>query len=298
MSTVSGALIEENSYYPFGMLNNGLSSQDYSDTTNNYKYNGKELQKELSLGWLDYGARFYDPVIGRCTTIDPLAEKSSRFSTYTYGDDNSIRFIDPDGMEAINPDEFNLDTKTGNIDKVSNLGGNVTDTYNIGTTDKKGVFTSSQKIIIGRGGDNQGAINTFRIEETDNSTTSAFNIPGTNISGFILEPAGPSTTVSKQDKRIPEATYNLDNHSSDDHPNSFVLFNNDVPKGRQILIHPGNNGDDTGGCLLPGITKKTGIVENSGIKTKEVYKYIRKVGPQNVKVHINNVISLQQRKER
>jgi RHS repeat-associated protein len=97
MSTVSGALIEENSYYPFGMLNNGLSSQDYSDTTNNYKYNGKELQKELSLNWLDYGARFYDPVIGRFHTQDRFAEKYLFLNPYQYCANNPIRFLDING---------------------------------------------------------------------------------------------------------------------------------------------------------------------------------------------------------
>jgi hypothetical protein len=66
----------------------------------------------------DYGARMYDPQVGRWTVTDPLAEKYSSFSSYMYVTGNPIRLIDIDGREVGDPiawAEYKSNTSASNV---------------------------------------------------------------------------------------------------------------------------------------------------------------------------------------
>jgi RHS repeat-associated protein len=96
----NGEIIQVQDYYAFGM--EMASGNTFNSSPNNlYKYNGKEKQDELGLDQLDYGARFYDPVIGRWNVVDPHNEKYFALSPYVYVADNPLIFIDPTGKDLV-----------------------------------------------------------------------------------------------------------------------------------------------------------------------------------------------------
>ncbi len=97
-------VLQKNDYYSFGMLQGESTNEAYD---NMYLYNGKQQINAVRSGYgvdismYDYGARFYDPQIGRWHSVDPLAEETKEWSSYNFCLNNPIKNIDPDGMYTL-----------------------------------------------------------------------------------------------------------------------------------------------------------------------------------------------------
>ncbi|MEO6732331.1 MAG: RHS repeat-associated core domain-containing protein, partial [Ferruginibacter sp.] len=99
-----GAMLEETHYYPFGLTMSGISSKAAGGLENKKGYNGNEIQnKEFSDGsgleLYDFNARTYDQQTGRFIQVDPLDDEGEQesLSPYHFGENNPIRYNDPDG---------------------------------------------------------------------------------------------------------------------------------------------------------------------------------------------------------
>jgi RHS repeat-associated protein len=113
-------VMQQTSYYPFGMTFQQQNFGGINPNPNKLLYNSKELQDDELAGsrldWYDYGARFYDPQIGRWHSVDPLAGDYFSWSPYAYVMNNPIKYIDPDGMRVW-PGEGTINAKNaGKVD--------------------------------------------------------------------------------------------------------------------------------------------------------------------------------------
>ena len=57
----------------------------------------------MGIGWNDYGARFYDPSVGRFIAMDKFSDTFNEQSPYVSAGNNPIKFIDYNGYFKLDP---------------------------------------------------------------------------------------------------------------------------------------------------------------------------------------------------
>jgi len=87
-------IITASTYHPFG-------ETTVEEGSEHHLYTGKEKD---STGLYYYGARYYDPQVGRFITRDLIKGRKSHSQTlnlYTYCLNNPIKYIDPAGLDSM-----------------------------------------------------------------------------------------------------------------------------------------------------------------------------------------------------
>jgi RHS repeat-associated protein len=99
----TGALVQEQSYYLFGVQMMAISDKALKKGGTPYKYNaGSEMEDELEYYNTFY--RKYDAQIGRFTGVDILSEMTIGTTPYHFGSNNPVYFNDPTGAMSDDPD--------------------------------------------------------------------------------------------------------------------------------------------------------------------------------------------------
>lgn len=90
----AGQVIERTQYEPYGAVI-GKPNND------RIGYTGHVMDSATGLTYMQQ--RYYDPIIGRFLSTDPVQALGGRFSRYDYANNNPYKFNDPDGRVANTP---------------------------------------------------------------------------------------------------------------------------------------------------------------------------------------------------
>ena len=111
VDAASGQVLETADYLPFGQRWKASAAAGYTPSTDNdnrWRFSGKEEQSFLgtdpvtgtpNISFIDYGARMYDPALGRWLATDPMAGRRYNISPYVFCGNNPVNLVDPDGMD-------------------------------------------------------------------------------------------------------------------------------------------------------------------------------------------------------
>lgn len=275
LQTEELAILEEDHYYPFGLKHQGYSGEHLVIKSKNeiidlvpvtdvfeqedykYKFNGMEYQPELGVNGYDFGARNYDPALGRWMNIDPLADLMRRHSPYNYAFDNPVFYIDPDGMiptpgGSLLPNTDFLgtsDTSTGGFgtnvsitDKNDNV---VSTTYVEKNGDLNGAISSAASEILSGGCDDppcKGEMKSNNSEDTYMKGAIAMSLlllaDDASGVGVIDDVAIPFVLLTAL---VLDQVYSTSSPGNENYPGPWVETQPDPTKFPYVPTQPGLN---------------------------------------------------------
>jgi len=247
-------------YYPFGMSWDGAwkSPGSPSDQISNpMKYNEKQSYNEDGLDWMDYGARWYDPSIGRFTTRDPIDEAYAAWTPYHYVHNSPVKFIDPYGLSALYPGMEYSNPLTEYLDDASE---NSNSSKRKKKKKKNNNASPTDTLVIHR-----GMLNLYRSDDATNVWNVSFSIISDGEESPVLDENGDplvmymisnSSSDKKGDnymnKEVYPLTFQTRNKKLDDNGNPRKGYENEIlvvgSPGRKQFFHPGNSYLHFDGC--------------------------------------------------
>ncbi len=142
-------IIEENNYYPFGLKHKGYNTA-INGTHHKYMFGNKEFDESFqTLNTYDFGARNYDPALGRWMNVDPLASKYYNISPYTYVANSPLIFIDPDGKKIVFAKNVTKEFKAAFVKAIRYLKAHKVDGIFAKLQSRKETFTISETQLGG-----------------------------------------------------------------------------------------------------------------------------------------------------
>ncbi|UII76207.1 DUF6443 domain-containing protein [Flagellimonas sp. HMM57] len=207
----SNEIIEESNFYPFGGKHKGynnVTSPNGNSTAQMWKFGNKEYDESLGLETYDFGARNYDPWLGRWANIDPKAHKYFSYSPYNYAVNNPLIFVDPDGKELIlagnrkerrqlfrevkklSNDRLKLNRKTGQVTVRKSGGRNKGKDLKEGTALVSNIIGSKNTVT---------AMTSGRFKESFGKTETML---GTNIDQRVMNVKGNNTMDGNNDPKF------------------------------------------------------------------------------------------------
>ena len=103
----NGFAVQHLQYLPFGQP---FVNQHPSGYQERYTFTGKERDEETGFGY--FGARYMDhDLMTMWLSVDPMADKYPNISPYAYCAWNPMRLVDLDGNEAVENDDWYINSK-------------------------------------------------------------------------------------------------------------------------------------------------------------------------------------------